>query len=320
MSKKAVKLLPAFKDYLWGGVKLREEYGKNCDYDKVAESWELSVHKDGNSIIADGKFKGMTLNDYVNSDRENILGKNSLNFDFFPILIKFIDAKESLSIQVHPDDEYALKNEGEYGKTEMWYIADCEEGAYLYYGFKNKITSEEFEKRIEENTLLEVLNKVYVKKGDVFFIDSGTVHAIGPGNLICEIQQNSNTTYRVYDYNRKDKNGNTRELHVKKALLVSKLEEPSNYDIKAPEIKKNYSEQILSKCNYFSVKKLEVFGECEADITPDSFHSLVILDGEGSILSENEEIKFKKGESIFIPAGNEKLSLKGNFTSILSYV
>jgi len=318
--KNAIKLSPQFKDYLWGGVKLREEFNKNCDYDKIAESWELSTHKDGSSIVASGKYSGMNFNDYISLDRDGILGKKGSQFEFFPILIKFIDAKDSLSIQVHPDDSYALENEQEYGKTEMWYIMDCEEGAYLYYGFKYEITKEEYKKRIEENTLLEVLNKVYVKKGDVFFISSGTVHAIGPGNLICEVQQNSNTTYRVYDYNRKDKNGNTRELHIDKALAVSKLTPPENFDIKPSEEMVGYKRQLLSSCKYFSVEKIEVSEMSRIKLDENTFHSLIILDGEGEIELNGESLSFKKGDSVFIPAENSEIVLKGSFEAMLSYV
>ena len=204
---KPFKLTPAFKDYLWGGEKLKTLYNKKCDMDIVAESWELSCHKDGKSTIIGGEFEGETLSDYIQNHGKGVLGKNASKFDYFPILIKFIDAKGDLSVQVHPDDEYALKNEGEYGKTEMWYILECEEGATLYYGFKRDVTRAEYENAIKNNTLTDILNKVPVNKGDVFFIEAGTVHAIGKGIVICEIQQNSNTTYRVYDYNRKDKDG-----------------------------------------------------------------------------------------------------------------
>ena len=193
---------PAFKDYLWGGTKLRDVYGKKCDYDKVAESWELSTHPAGQSTLSGGKYDGLTFGDYIEKAGKAVLGTNCARFKEFPVLIKFIDAKDPLSVQVHPSDEYALRVEGEYGKTEMWYVVDCEPGASLYFGVNRAITKDEFRKRIEENTLTDVLYKADVKKGDVFFIQSGTIHAIGAGILICEIQQNSNTTYRVYDYGR----------------------------------------------------------------------------------------------------------------------
>lgn len=162
------KLDPAFKDYIWGGTRLRDEYGKKCDYDKVAESWELSCHKDGPSVVADGEYKGLTLNEYIEKAGKGVLGKNCERFENFPILIKLIDAKDNLSVQVHPDNDYAMRVEGEYGKTEMWYVVDCDEGATLLYGFKHEITKEEFARRIADNTLLEVTNAVPVKKGDVF--------------------------------------------------------------------------------------------------------------------------------------------------------
>ena len=182
-----VKLAPAFKDYLWGGTKLKESYGKKTDLDIVAESWELSTHPDGESVVTTGPYAGMKLSEYVNALGKDCLGTKGNAFEFFPILIKFIDAKQPLSIQVHPDNEYALRVEKEYGKTEMWYVLDCEEGASLYFGVNKEVTKEEFARRIQDGTLLEILKKVPVHKGDVFFIKAGTIHAIGAGIQICEI-------------------------------------------------------------------------------------------------------------------------------------
>ena len=182
-----LKLNAPCKDYIWGGNRLREEYGKVSDADKIAESWELSCHKDGQSVIANGKDKGKMLSEYV-AENKNALGTACDRFEYFPILIKLIDAKDNLSVQVHPDNDYAMRVEGEYGKTEMWYIVDCEEGSQLIYGFDKEISREEFADRIKNNTLLEVTNNVPVHKGDVFFIESGTLHAIGKGILIAEIQ------------------------------------------------------------------------------------------------------------------------------------
>ena len=307
------KLSPAFKDYLWGGRKLVSDFNKKCDFEKVAESWELSTHKDGSSIISSGEFCGMSFLDYINKYGKEVLGKNALAFDFFPILIKFIDAKDSLSIQVHPDDEYAMKVEGEYGKTEMWYILDCDEGASLYYGFNREITKEEFLDRIKNNTILEVLNSVPVKKGDVFFIDSGTVHAIGPGIVICEIQQNSNTTYRVYDYDRRDKFGNARELHIEKAADVSVLKPatpPAPYSDK----------ETLAECKYFTVKKSLV--NCSRTFYTDNncFTSVIVVDGFGTLKMNDTELDISKGDSIFIPAQNGEYTVSGNADLIISRV
>ena len=192
-----LKLRPSYKDYIWGGHRLAEEYGKEYDGDVLAESWELSCHPDGPSTIVNGAHAGKTLQQYIEDEGKEVLGSHCRRFKDFPILIKFIDARDNLSIQVHPDNRFALKNEGQYGKTEMWYVVDAGKEAFLYYGFKKEISKQEFAKRIEEDTLLEVLNAVPVHKGDVLFIESGTIHAIGKDILIAEIPQNSNVTYRV---------------------------------------------------------------------------------------------------------------------------
>ena len=318
---KPIKLLPAFKDYLWGGTKLKTDFGKKSDLDIVAESWELSTHKDGQSVVAAGPDAGLTLSEYIDKHGEGILGSNAQKFDYFPILIKLIDAKDNLSIQVHPSDDYALKNEGEYGKTEMWYVLDANEGASLYYGFKSEITKDEFEERINNNTLLDVLNKVEVHKGDMFFIESGTVHAIGKGIVICEIQQNSNTTYRVYDYDRRDANGNPRELHIKKAIDVSNLA-PADQNRSASETVEHegFSVTRLAECRYFTVDKVEVDSQAALTVSPDSFKSIIVTDGSGVLTFDGESVDINKGDSIFIPAQDAEYSVSGKCELIISCV
>lgn len=315
-----IKLSPAFKDYLWGGTKLKTQFGKKSNLDIVAESWELSTHKDGQSIVASGADKGLTLSQYIEKYGNNILGKNAEAFEYFPILIKLIDAKDNLSIQVHPNDEYALKNEGEYGKTEMWYILDAENGAGLYYGFKDTISKDEFKERIENNALLEVLNRVPVKKGDVFFIPAGTVHAIGSGILICEIQQNSNTTYRVYDYDRRDAQGNPRQLHIEKALEVSDLCPPPDICQNEKEQFDGYSATNLAKCKYFTTDKICVSSSATLSVTTDSFKALNIVDGDGTLSMNETVLPLTKGDSIFIPAQNSEFTVSGKLDIICSYV
>jgi len=312
MNLSPVKLKPVFKEYLWGGTKLKTIYDKKTELEKVAESWELSAHKDGQSTIDGGSFDGLTLSEYINENGNEILGKKALEFDFFPILIKFIDAADSLSVQVHPDDEYALKNEGEYGKTEVWYVLDCEEGSSLYYGFNRTVTKDELRKRIAENTILEVLNKVPVKKGDVFFIESGTVHAIGKGMVICEIQQNSNTTYRVYDYDRRDKSGKARELHIEKAIEVARLT-PSEKHIFE-------NKNIIAACKYFTCEKVDVSGTETVEITDECFKSIIVTSGEGKLFMSGETLAFKAGDSIFVPAQNKIAEIHGQCELIVSYV
>lgn len=308
-----VKLLPAFKDYLWGGTKLRDIYKKDCSLEKVAESWELSAHTAGESIVNGSEYDGLTLSRLIEKAGRGILGKNCEKFEDFPVLIKFIDAKNPLSIQVHPSDEYALRVEHEYGKTEMWYILDCEEDASLYFGVNREISREEFKDRIEDNTILEVLNEVKVKKGDVFFIESGTIHAIGGGILICEIQQNSNCTYRVYDYGRRDADGNLRELHVEKAIEVSTLAPSDTSDKQGKPVEVDGgTRRLLGTCKYFTTEKLVVDGSMEIDADESSFVSLVAVSGHGEAGDEKGSTFFKAGDSLLVFAGSGRITIKGN--------
>lgn len=311
-----MKLNAPCKDYIWGGNRLREEYGKASDAEKIAESWELSCHKDGESVIANGELSGKTLSAFIEENGKGVLGKNCEKFENFPILIKLIDAKDNLSVQVHPNNEYALRVEGEYGKTEMWYIVDCDPGAELLYGFKGNISREEFERRIKDNTLLEVTNSVPVHKGDVFFIEAGTLHAIGKGILIAEIQQNSNTTYRIYDYGRVGADGKPRQLHIEKAVEVTELT-PPKYPTKAMgEIRQEEgcTVQLLSRCEYFRVNKVCAREKCDLEASENSFNSILVLDGEGEI----DGIKLKKGDSCFIPAGYGKYTFKGKAEMVVT--
>lgn len=315
-----MKLEAPLKDYLWGGTRLKDEYGKKTNLDKVAESWELACHKDGKSKIVNGEAAGLFLEDWLAGQDKSVLGTNAASFLYFPLLIKLIDAKGDLSVQVHPDNDYAMRVEGEYGKTEMWYIVDCEPGASLLYGFKEKISKEEFERRIADNTLLEVCNRVPVKKGDVFFIDSGTLHAIGKGILICEIQQNSNTTYRIYDYGRVGKDGKPRELHVKKAIDVTKLEPPTKPTTALAKIDiiPGLDMKLLAECEYFTAYHAKLKGEASLKAGSESFQTFTVLSGSLKLTSGDTVLDFYKGESVFIPAGLGIYTLTGDATFILS--
>ena len=307
-----IKLDPVFKDYLWGGVRLREQWNKQCDYDKVAESWELSVHKDGTNTVGSGPDAGMKLDEYLAKQGPAYIGKRAAEFSFFPVLIKLIDAKDPLSIQVHPSDEYALKNEGEFGKTEVWYIVDAEPGSFLYFGLNRTVTPEEFQQRIENNTILEILNKVPVKPGEIYYIPSGTIHAIGAGILICEIQQNSNLTYRVYDYDRRDKDGNPRQLHVEKALKVvnmNKLDLPAQDH--AGRADKGAVITPIADCKYFTTARYACGGECKVDAREESFTHVMFLSGEGSIAYDGVSLAYKKGDSFLVPAGKGAIAISG---------
>ncbi len=304
-----IKLAPTLKDYLWGGTRLKTEYGIKTNLDKVAEAWVLSAHDDGASVAVNGEFAGLTLKEIIEKTNGEILGSKAREFEFFPILVKLIDAKDNLSIQVHPSDEYALENEGQYGKTEMWYVVDCNEGAYLYYGFNREISKEEFKTRIEQNTLLEVLNKVPVKKGDCFFIESGTLHAICEGILIAEIQQNSNLTYRIYDYGRVGADGNPRELHIDKALKVTTTTPPT-IPYGRPQ------STTLAKCKYFTTEKLDIDGYEIITVGDDSFKHILCLEGDAIL----DDVTLTKGESVFLPAALGEVKINGKASLIISKV
>lgn len=297
-----LKLTPSCKDYIWGGRRLIEEFGKDFSGDVLAETWEISCHKDGLSTISNDDNAGKTLLNYIQEKGTQCLGTNASPFEYFPILVKLIDAKDYLSIQVHPDDSYALEHEHQYGKTEMWYVVDAKEGAFLYYGFSKSVSKEELKERIQNNTLLEVLNKVPVKKGDTFFIEPGTIHAIGKDILIAEIQQNSNVTYRVYDYGRVDANGNGRELHIDKAVDVINRKQ---------YVESQKSDSHLADCKYFTVDKMILDGTYTEKVTNASFVGLLFVEGNGSILDSDTNLDFKKGDSFFIPANEETYTIKG---------
>ena len=294
-----VRMEPAFKDNLWGGTRLRDVYGKKCDYDIVAESWELSTHKAGQSIVATGKNKGLMLGEYINRFGRGILGWKCDPYERFPLLIKFIDSRESLSIQVHPGDDYALQKEDEYGKNELWYVVDCEPESYLYCGFSRDTDEAEVRRRIEDGTLTEILNKIPVKKGDSYFIENGTVHAIGPGVLICEIQQSSNVTYRLYDYQRRDKYGELRELHIDKAMEVTNFHEKDMEAAKTME------------CKYFSIEKSVFDGEVSFNLDDSSFRAFVVLEGSGQVSCGEESLAYRPADCFFVPAGKKTVAFHG---------
>lgn len=313
-----IKLKPAYKDYLWGGTKLKTSFHKTTDLDIVAESWEVSTHKDGASVIENGQYAGKTLSEYIELAGKDVLGSKGKAFEQFPMLIKFIDAKGNLSIQVHPDDTYAKRVEHEYGKTEMWFILEAEEGASLYFGTNQEVTKDEFKAKIENNTVLDVLKQVPVHKGDVFFIEAGTIHAIGEGIVLCEIQQNSNSTYRVYDFGRVGADGKPRELHIEKALDVSNLK-PLESDFKpcgSWEETNEYKRIMLGTCEYFTSYLYDVKDTCIVSTDETSFAAVVVVEGEGSIGG----MSFVKGESFFLPAGTTNVEIKGTCEFVLAKV
>lgn len=306
------KLIPSVADYIWGGRRLIEEYGIKTDKDPAAEAWVLSCHSAGPSTVEDGEFKGQTL-EQVWKNHKEICGTNGNKFEFFPILIKFIDAKNNLSIQVHPDNDYAMRVEGEYGKTEAWYILDCDEGAELILGFNREVSVEEFKKAAQSEEMLNIVNKVKVKKGDLFFIESGTLHAICKGILLAEVQQNSNTTYRVYDYGRVGADGKPRALHIDKAADVTKLCPPTITNASEREVEKQDggTRTHLTECDLFKMYSVETDGEYVSEAGDESFVSLLCLDGSAEVVCGKKTLGMKKGESLFIPASSGEFKIIG---------
>lgn len=299
-NKYPLLLKPVCKEIIWGGDRLKKHYNKVCELNKLAETWELTTRGDGMSVIANGEYAGMTLGDYLDGE-------------VCPLLIKFIDAHDDLSIQVHPADEYALANEGEFGKTEMWVIVEADEGARIVYGTKRAFTREEFKAAVEAGTLEELMNYTPVKAGDVFFIPSGLVHAIGSGCLIAEIQQNSNITYRVYDYNRRQPDGSLRQLHVEKALDV--IRHFTETDIEKLRFEKGCADHALASCQYFTVSKF--CGNATLNVS-ENFAHLLCLEGNGSVTGGGVTLEITKGDSIYLPAGIGNVSIDGNAELILS--
>ncbi len=304
----AYQLIPACKDYIWGGQRLKTDFGIQSGLNPLSEAWVLSCHPDGPSVLADGPDRGMTLRAWLDKAGKEALGTACEAFEDFPMLIKLIDAKKDLSIQVHPSDAYALEHEGQYGKTEMWVVLDAEPGASLYYGFDREVSLEEFSSRVSDGTLTEVLRKVPVKPGDVFFIPSGTLHAIGAGLVIAEIQQNSNVTYRVFDYGRLGADGKPRPLHVEKALAVTD---------RRPAPALDFGDH-LGDCRYFTTDGHQ--GDFRGDCDGTSFHALLFTDGQGSLTCGGETREVKKGQCWFLPAGSGEYQVTGDLRTLDAYL
>lgn len=341
-----VRLQPAYKDFLWGGTALKERYGKQCEYDILAESWELSAHPAGQSVVANGRHKGQLFGEYLKAIGKKYWGWKCQPLSAFPILIKFIDARDKLSVQVHPDDEFAMEKEGQYGKNEMWYIVDCEPDAGIYCGFNRDVDRQTVEKCMTDGTILSILNRIPVQKGQTYFIPAGTVHAIDKGVLICEIQQSSDCTYRLYDFERKDKYGNLRPLHLEKALqvldfgryepfarqtegMVSEAEEAAEEaNIQTAEgnglALQGGVFRVISRCKYFECILVENEEKLSLQMGEESFLSLVCLNGAGSIRTEKDGIQFamelKAGDSIFLPAEERKCVIEGKCTFIMTKI
>lgn len=318
MSAPFFKLRPSGKDYLWGGTRLREDFHKEIALTPLAETWECSTHPDGHSYAVGGEFDGRSLKEILTAHPDYAGSRVETREGELPILVKFIDAEHDLSVQVHPNDAYAREHEaGLKGKTEMWYVVDARPEAELVYGLSQSTDAEELRRSIAQGSLEQYLRRIRIRKGDVFYIPAGTIHAIGKGALVVEVQQSSNLTYRLYDYNRRDKEGRLRPLHIDKALAVAELhglQEPCQPRRILHSLPGITSEQLCC-CPYFRVEHLKVdTGSVRgAELLPveRSFSVLLCIDGRGTLRCGDFALPFLKGECVFVPATSPAIEIFG---------
>ena len=312
-----LKFQPILKDKIWGGEKLNQHFNKASDSKDLGESWEISTVPNDVSVIANGELKGQSLQDLVNDYKSDLLGdKNWERFgNEFPLLIKFIDAKQDLSIQLHPNDKLAKKRHNSFGKTEMWYVMQADKDANLIVGFNGDVDKETYLKHLEDNTLTKILNFDTVKEGDTYFIEAGRVHAIGAGVLLAEIQQTSDVTYRVYDWDRVDDNGNARELHNDIAIDAFDFEMENDFRIDYQK-EKNTSNKMVS-CPFFTTNFVEIDSELDVKNTHDSFLIYMCVDGEVEVSTGVSSEYISKGETILIPAEIKNFTLKSDYGKLL---
>ena len=325
LKNKPFLLKPVGKDYLWGGRRLNDDFSKEIPLQPLAETWECSTHPDGPSMVASGEFKGLSLAEVLHLQPE-LLGRHYAGLGELPILIKLIDAKKDLSVQVHPDDEYAFKHEqGQRGKTEMWYVLDASRDSQLVYGFSHDINRAVLEKSLLDGTVEKYLQKVPVHSDDIFFIKPGTVHAIGAGALIAEIQESSNLTYRLFDYNRVDKNGKKRELHIEKALAVVNMQGSARpkQPLRVLKYRRGYAAEMLCRCKYFQVERVLVNTERCRELASfqsnsDSFQVLLCTNGCGIMtFGDGEVLQLFRGDCVFLPADSVEVKVHGKLQMLL---
>ena len=306
------------KTALWGGDTLKTAWSKPCDFDKLAETWELTVRPEATNIILGGALDGHTLGELLEAHPE-ALGTTDTG-GLFPLLIKFIDARDRLSVQVHPDDDYARDVENDRGKTEMWYIVDAAEDAEIIYGLAEGMDNAAFRRAFAEGRVLEAVNRVKVQPGETYFIPSGLVHAIGDGCLIGEIQQNSDLTYRVYDYDRRGADGKLRELHVDRAMdVIRPFSEDEIRAIRFSRAPRYEMGECLAACPYFEVHRVTLAGDALAlEVPKESFFHLLSVDGEGNLTHDGVDYPLTRGDSLFLPAGLGSCTVSGNLTLLIS--
>ena len=314
-----MKLTGVVRSPIWGGVRLPREWNKGTDCETVGESWELTVRDDGESRVENGAFAGMLLRDVLRAHRDEVLGESTGDADAFPLLIKLIDAADRLSVQVHPDDDYAERVENDRGKTEMWYIVEAEEGAEIICGLREGVGREALSAAIAEGGVESVLRHIPVHAGECYFIPAGLPHAIGKGILIAEIQQNCDLTYRVYDYDRRDKHGNPRELHVQKALdVIRSFQKEEIARFRYSRAVSGQEDAVLADCDYFRVEKVLLDGEAKILRKNRRMRHLFPLAGECVLRCGEAELSLSRGEGVLLPAACGEVTVCGTGVLLLT--
>lgn len=310
---------PILKERIWGGTKLKTYLNKPITSDITGESWEISTVENDVSVVANGIFKGKSLNELIHEFPEGVLGtKVHAQFgEQFPLLFKYLDAREDLSIQVHPNDDLAKKRHNSFGKTEMWYVMQADTNARLIVGFKDESSPQEYIQNLKSKTLLNILDTKKVQQGDVFMLDTGTIHAIGAGIVIAEIQQTSDITYRVYDFDRVDANGNQRELHIDLALEALNYEKIEAQRLYAKT--KNISNEVVD-CNYFTTNYIPLHDSMEIHKNQNSFTVYMCVDGSFELAVDGENYSYQKGDTVLIPAALTDFQLSGKASILEIYI
>lgn len=316
-----MRMAPCYKEYLWGGSRLKEKFGKLDAPTVTAESWELAFHASGSSVVAEGEWAGATLGKLAEVDKAAFWGKRCAGEEF-PLIVKLIDAEKDLSIQVHPSDDTALTQLGERGKTEMWYVVDCEPQAFIYFGFSQKVTREELLARAQDGSICQILNRVPVTRGDVFYILPGTIHAIGAGTLVAEVQQSSDTTFRVCDYGRKGPDGQMRPLHLERAAEVLNYEPivPQSCKVNSGVCFPEFTMAEMFSCPYFRAYRLDVRRSVELCCDGGSFQHILCVEGNGDIWFQGRAYRLERGDSYFMPAALGSYEIRGTCRVLLSQI
>ncbi|MDZ7671624.1 MAG: type I phosphomannose isomerase catalytic subunit [Halanaerobiales bacterium] len=314
-----LKFFPIYKKKIWGGNRLKSSLDKKINEENIGESWEISSYNDSISIVSNGRFKSTKLTTLIKRYPKEIMGSNFNSNDKFPLLLKIIDANKKLSVQVHPDEKTAKNIKNSDSKYEMWYILDAKKDAKLYLGLKNIQDKSHLEEVINKGKLKAYLNAVNVKKGDFFYIPGGTVHAIGEGLMLIEIQQSSDTTYRLYDWDRLGSDGKPRDLHLQNGIKATNLSwKDLNQKVKYINKTKDYIQEILNISKYFVTEKINVNTSFNMDI--ENFVLLTCINNKGEIIYNNKSIPLKKGESMMLPAGLKEVKIKGNIELLSMYI